>query len=237
MILQGKNTVIYGNVRFGSHVLIEDNVVIGHPSAAELHGCLLELHAYASLEQIYMNTSKAPVTIGDHAIIRSGTVIYSGVTIGAHFDCSHHVLIREGCTIGDHVYVKNQTEIMKHVQIGNHCRLAGLIADFSIIGHHVSSFGSLTHRYGHQYSHFDQGPILHDGCIVGREAVVIGPVHIYERAIVASNALVNFDVPAGSLVIGPKGTIRLDSYPAPEHAARPAIGPGAEPFPQEREHA
>src|SRR6266704_2529319 len=133
MLLQGKNTVIYGDVRFGSHVILEDNVVIGHPSAAELQGCLSDLQDYASVEQLYASKSKDPVTIGDNAIIRSGTVIYSGVTIGSHFDCSHNVVIRENCTIGDFVYVKADTVIMKQVRIGSHCRLSGMIGDNSNI--------------------------------------------------------------------------------------------------------
>ncbi len=219
MMLRGKNTVLYGDVRCGANVLIEDNVVIGHPSAAELEGCLDKVQEYTSVEQLYMSKSNAPVTIGDNTIIRSGTVIYSGVTIGSNFDCSHNVLIREDCTIGDHVYIKSNTVMMKHVQVGSYCRLAGMIADFSVIGNHVSSFGSLTHRYGHHYSHFEQGPILHDGCIVGRGAIVVGRVHIYAHAIVAANALVNFDVPAGSLVTGPKGTIRPNEYTVPVEAA------------------
>lgn len=233
MVLRGKNTVIYGDVRFGSNVLIEDNVVIGHPSAAELQGCLSDLHAYASVEELYHTKSRAPVVIGDNAIIRSGTVIYSGVTIGNHFDCGHSVLIREGCTIGDFVYVKSNTEIMKQVRIGNHCRLGGLICDYSIVGNYVSSLGWLTHRYGHQASPLDQGPILHDGCIVGREATVIGHVHIYERAIVAANALVNFDVPAGSLVTGPKGSIRPNKYATLLDPACIASEHVSVPFPQE----
>lgn len=233
MVLRGKNTVMYGDVRLGANVLIEDNVVIGHPSAAELQGCLRDLQTYASVEELYHNKSKAPVIIGDNAIIRSGTVIYSGVTIGSHFDCSHHVLIREGCTIGDDVYIKSHTVMMKQVRVGNHCRLAGMIADLTVIGNHVSSFGALTHRHGHNWSHTDLGPILHDWCIVGREATVIGNVHIYEYAIVASNALVNFDVPASSLITGPKGVIRSDKYSVPSDPVRVESGQMSASSPQE----
>ncbi len=211
MLLQGKNTVIYGDVRFGSNVILEDNVVIGHPSAAELQECLSDLQDYASVEQLYASKSKGPVTIGDNAIIRSGTVIYSGVTIGSHFDCSHHVLIRENCTIGDFVYIKAGTVIMKQVRIGNHCRLAGVIGDNSSIADSVSSFGFLSHRYARHYipeMSKDLGPTLHEGCIVGRGAVLIGDVHVYEQAVVGANTLVNFDIPAGSLVVGTKGHIQ-----------------------------
>src|SRR5579859_1940618 len=211
MLLQGKNTAIYGNVRFGAHVILEDNVVIGHPSAAELHECLSDLQGYASVEQLYASKSKDPVTIGDNVIIRSGTVIYSGVTIGSHFDCSHNVLIRENCTIGDFVYIKAGTVIMKQVRIGNHCRLAGVIGDNSSIADRVSSFGFLSHRYARHYipeMSKDLGPTLHEGCIVGRGAVVIGNVQVYEDALIGANTVVNFDVPAGSFVVGTKGHIR-----------------------------
>jgi serine O-acetyltransferase len=109
-----------------------------------------------------------------------------------------------------------------------------MIADYTIIGNHVSSFGSLTHRYGHQAASLDRGPILHDGCIVGREATVIGEVHIYDYAVIASNALVNFDVPAGSLVVGPKGSIRTNKYLVPPDPALVASGQRAMPLPQEQ---
>jgi acetyltransferase-like isoleucine patch superfamily enzyme len=211
MLLQGKNTVIYGNVRFGTNVILEENVIIGHPSAAELQGCLSELQDYTSVEQLYARRSKAPVVIGDNAIIRSGTVIYSGVTIGSHFDCSHHVVIREHCTIGNFVYIKAGTVIMKQVRIGDHCRLAGVIGDNSTIANNVSSFGFLTHRYARHYipeMSQDLGPTLHEGCIVGRGAVLIGEVHVHEHAVVGANTLVNFNVPANCLVIGPKGHVQ-----------------------------
>lgn len=211
MLLQGRNTVIYGNVHFGTNVILEENIVIGHPSAAELLGCLNELQDYESLEQLYQSKSKNPTIIGDNSIIRAGTIIYSGVTIGSHFDCGHKVVIRENCTIGDFVYIKTDTHVMKGVRIGSHCRLAGLIGDNSTIADNVSSFGSLVHRHATQYTpemSLALGPTLHEGCIVGRGAVVIDEVHIYEHAIVGANTVVNFDVPAGSLVVGVKGHIR-----------------------------
>ena len=211
MLLQGKNTVLYGNVHFGANVILEDNVVIGHPSAAELQACLRGLQDYESVEQLYNSSSKQPVIIGDNAIIRSGTVIYSGVTIGRNFDCSHNVLIRENCTIGDFVYIKAGTVIMKQVKIGSHCRLSGMICDNAIIADHVASFGVLTHRYairGIPQMREAPGPILHEGCIIGTGAILIEDVHVYEHAVVGANTLVNFDVPARSLVVGPQGHIR-----------------------------
>ena len=38
--------------------------------------------------------SAEPLRIGDHAIIRSASVIYTDTTIGHRFQCGHQVLIR-----------------------------------------------------------------------------------------------------------------------------------------------
>lgn len=209
----GKNTVIYGDVRFGRNVLIEDNVVIGHPSPAELAGCLDDLDRYESVEELYRKRSQAPVIIGDNAIIRSGTVIYSGVTIGDNFDCAHNVLIREKCHFGDAVYVKIGTQIFSRCTIGRNCRLAGLIGDNSTIEDDVSSYGLLVHKYAKQYT-LDMrnkpvgAPTLHKGCIVARAAVIIGDVHIGEQAYIAASTVVNFDVPPGALITGILGAAK-----------------------------
>lgn len=211
MILKGKTVKLYGNVQLGTNVILEDGVVIGHPSASELQGCLSELQQYESLDDLYQSKSQSPTIIGDNVIIRSGTVIYSGVTIGNNFDCSHNVLIRENCTIGDFVYIKADTVVMKQVRIGNRCRLAGSIADYSTIHDRVCTYGSLSHVHAGTYTPEMSkalGPTLHEDVLVGRDALVIGNVHVYEDAWVAANATVKSDVPAGSLVVGPKGEIR-----------------------------
>lgn len=211
MALIGKTTKLYGNIQLGANVILEDDVIIGHPSAAELQGCLSELQNYNSLDQLYQSKSKNSTIIGDNAIIRSGTIIYSGTTIGCNFDCGHKVLIRENCTIGDSVYIKTDTHVMKGVRIGSRCRIAGLVGDYSTVQEGVNSLGSLVHVHAGIYTPEMSkalGPTLHEGVLVGRGAVVIGEVHIHEDAWIAANTTVNFDVPAGSLVVGAKGQIR-----------------------------
>lgn len=227
MILKGTTVKLYGNVQLGTNVILEDGVVIGHPSASELQGCLSELQQYESLEELYQSKSQNPTIIGDNTIIRSGTVIYSGVTIGNNFDCAHNVLIRENCTIGDFVYVKASTIIMKQARIGSQCRLSGMICDNSIIADHVSSFGILTHRYAKHYTpdmSSAPGPILHEGCIIGTGAILIEDVHIYEHAVVGANTLVNFNVPSGCLAVGPKGEIHERKGTAPPRETISQIG-------------
>src|SRR5947209_19595223 len=38
-------------------------------------------------------------SLGPHAHLRRGTILYAGSTIGAHFETGHFVVIREQCTI------------------------------------------------------------------------------------------------------------------------------------------
>lgn len=204
---------IYGPVTLGAGSIVEAGVVIGHPSAEHLRAVRNQLGSFRSVDELYGRTSVTPTIIGPGSTIRSGTVIYEGVTTGTGFDCGHHVVIREHVQVGDEVYVKNHSEIMRNVRIGARCRVAGVLADHTVIGSAVSTFGVLTHRYGRYISPVDRdanlrepsllaAPSIADGAIIGRGAVVIGPCHIGEGAVVGANAVVNFDVAARSRVTG-----------------------------------
>ena len=57
------------------------------------------------------------VVIGKDALIRSGTVIHSGVTIGNNFESGHDVFIGSEVEIGDDVFVG------AHSEIGEGCRI------------------------------------------------------------------------------------------------------------------
>jgi acetyltransferase-like isoleucine patch superfamily enzyme len=120
--------------------------------------------------------------------------------------------------VGDHVYLKNNTEIMKGVVIGDGCRVAGVLADNSVVGNRVSTFGVLTHKYSRYLaprqpddvveSEQVEAPTLKDGAIVGRGAIILGPRVVNENAVVGANSVVTVDVPPNGRVLGPIGVIR-----------------------------
>ena len=60
-----------------------------------------------------------PMRIGDHAIIRSGTIIYANTTIGHRFQCGHQVLIRAEVTIGDRCVVHHKCTLEGRIRIGD----------------------------------------------------------------------------------------------------------------------
>ena len=215
-ILIGENVKMYGPITIGTNVIIEDDVIIGHPSPQELNNPLFNsLLDYDSLDILYREKTVNATIIGDNSIIRSGSVIYSGCVIGNHFDCGHNVIIREKVMIGEYVYIKPFAYLMTNVKIGNRCRLAGSIADYTVIGNNVSSFGVLTHRRLRRHNDFQsdptkvpedtQGPIVEDDCIIGRDAIIVGKVRIGKNSIVGANTFVNFDVPPNSKILGVKG--------------------------------
>ncbi|MDP7277180.1 MAG: hypothetical protein QF363_17000, partial [Planctomycetaceae bacterium] len=60
-----------------------------------------------------------PLRIGDHAIIRSGAIIYANTTIGHRFQCGHQVLIRAEVTIGDRCVVHHKCTLEGRLRVGN----------------------------------------------------------------------------------------------------------------------
>ena len=134
-VVIGENAVIGDNSFLDSQCMIRDNVFIGENSYVGPYCILGEYQA-----SFYQNFSmeNAPLRVGDHAVIRSHSVLYSGSTIGAWFQTGHHVTVREGtqagshwrlgtlsdvqgdCTIGEYVNMHSNVHIGKGSQIGNY---------------------------------------------------------------------------------------------------------------------
>ena len=79
--------------------------------------------------------SSNKLKIGDGAIIRSFTTIYSGSKIGDNFKTGHNVLIRESCKIGNNVSVGSNSVIEFKVVIEDNVRLHSkcFIPEYSIL--------------------------------------------------------------------------------------------------------
>ncbi len=213
-MLKGTNVKIYGNVEFGEDVIIEDNTIIGYPSANETKS--INAKNFTDLDEYYNSCSKEKTYIGNHSVIRAGSVIYSGVHIGNNFECGNNIIIRENSIIGNNTYCKSNTEIMKYVQVGNNCRIAGVLADYAIIMNNVSSFGIITHHYSERPDNIEKfnlitpekAAIVEDNCIIGRGAVLIGNIRIGHDSKIGANALVNFNINPYSFVVGEKANVK-----------------------------
>lgn len=214
-VLVGQGVRIWANSVIHDNCIIEDNVQIGHPSPSEVSS-FRKQHHIQELNTLDIMDSfvKADTVIGHQSIIRSGTVIYSGVTSGVNFDCGHNVCIRERCQFGDNCYLTGNTELRRDVSVGNNTKLAGTICDRSIIGNNVTMLGHLMHTYRScEPGHIEEAPILEDDVIVGREAYVIGKVQLGKGSFVSAGSAVTTSIPPYTLVGRQKNTFYTNKSP------------------------
>jgi acetyltransferase-like isoleucine patch superfamily enzyme len=146
--------------------------------------------------------------IGRDAVVRSGSVLYAGSTIGDFFETGHNVIVREENQIGANVKIWNNTvidygcTIGDRVKIHSNCYVAQFttIEDDVFLGPGVSLAndphpGSATHLCM-------RGPTLKAGAQIGMNATILPFVTIGERALVGAGAVVTRDVPPGMVVVG-----------------------------------
>ena len=153
------------------------------------------------------------VTIGNDAVIRSGSVIYCEVTIGDGFQCGHNVLIREKTVIGSNTSIGTASIIEGYSTIGNNVRIQSMvfvptnteIADGVFIGPGVL----LTNdRYPPTGKPELKGPILEEYSVIGAKVVILPGIRIGKGAAVAAGSVVTRDVPSGKMAIGSPARVR-----------------------------
>jgi len=179
----------------GNNVKIEEGVILCHPTR---DGII------------------RPVIIGDNSYIRSGTVIYSGVSLGKYCQTGHHVVLRENVVIGDYTVIgtgvkcEGETRIGSHVLIETQSHITAYmeIEDYVFIGGFVGTTNDPRMLHNRQWlrkkpkSEELKGPTLKRGCRIGSGAILLPGITIGIEAIVAAGAVVTKDVPDGSVVMG-----------------------------------
>ncbi len=149
------------------------------------------------------------VIIGDAARIRSGTVIYGGVTIGKYLQTGHNVVIREENVIGDNFSIWNNSVIDYGCSIGNgvkiHCNC--YIAQFTTIEDNAFLAPGVTiandlHPGCAFSSKCMRGPHIHKGAQIGVNVTIVPFVHIGENCLIGAGSVVTKDVPPYSLAYG-----------------------------------
>ncbi|MDR0307410.1 MAG: hypothetical protein LBI42_11315 [Chitinispirillales bacterium] len=211
-VIFGDNIHIYGEVEVAENAIIENNVVIGHPSPFTLSD--IEFNCSLKLRDVYDTISQGKTFIGSNSIIRSNTTIYNGTKIGNNFDCAHNVIIRENCNIGKGCYVFPSTYFYNNVSIGNNCRINGTLCARTIIGNYTSMLGHTSHKYSSGIEgEIEPAPTIHDGVIIGREAVIIGDISIGKFSYITTNSVLLKSTCEYSLMAGiPARLIRYRNH-------------------------
>jgi len=148
-----------------------------------------------------------PTRIGDHAIIRSGSIVYADTTIGRRFQCGHQVLIRAEVTIGDRCVVHHKCTLEGRLRIGNGVKIMAhvylpsttVIGDMVFIGPGTTF---LNDRLPMRRAATVQGARIEDHVTIGGGVTICPGVTIGRGSFIAAGAVVNKDVPPYTLAMG-----------------------------------
>ncbi len=198
---------MYGINSIDNNCIILENVILGYPTnkiIQELSNSTIPISEYE-----FKGT-----TIGENAVIRSGSIIYCDVEIGDDFRSGHNILIREHTTIGDNVLIGTNVVVDGNTTIGNNVSIQSnayiptntTIEDNVFIG----PCAVLTNdKYPVRKKYKLKGPTLRFNASIGANSTILPGVEVGESAMVAAGALVTKDVPPRKLAIGVPAKIRM----------------------------
>lgn len=218
----GKNVVIKHNCIIEDNVIIGDNVFIDSNTIIRSYSSIGAESAIGSNCIIgeYWNDFYAdyavhdhPLLIGNNALIRSGSIVYAGSTIGNRFQTGHQVTIREKSCIGDSVSIGTLSDIQGNCSIGNYVRMhsnvhigqLAQIDDFVWIFPYVV----LTNDPTPPSENF-AGVHVHSFAIIATGSVIMPGLDIGQDALVGAGAIVTKSVPEYSVFVGNPAAARSD---------------------------
>jgi acetyltransferase-like isoleucine patch superfamily enzyme len=186
----------YGKNKIGNNAQIFEPVFLGFPS-----------------REFLGKTGYPGTTIGDNAVLRTGTIIYCNVIIGNNFSSGHNVLIRENTIIGNNTAIGTSSVIEGTCTIGDNCRIQSMvfIPTNTEIGNDVfiGPHAVLTNdRYPPTGKPELKGPVLENNVTIGANATILPFVRIGEGAAVAAGSVITRDVPPRVLAIGSPARFR-----------------------------
>ncbi len=195
------NTLIWGPIEIGSKTFFGPNCLVGHPGKNDLDK-FLEAEGLD-----FIGPEKAITKIGQHVVVRSNCILYSGITIGEAVTFGHHVLLREETrigkksTIGSKVVIDGSCLIGERVSIqtGAYIPRYSEIRDLAFLGPHCIL---LNDKYLSRKRTELAGPTIRRGASIGGGAIILPGVIIGEDAVVAAGAVVTKDVPDRTVVAG-----------------------------------
>jgi UDP-3-O-[3-hydroxymyristoyl] glucosamine N-acyltransferase len=232
--------VLYSGVEIADNVSIEagsiiyENVSIGKDSHVGAQCVLGERLGGRKVAKDYVNPK---LLIGANSVIRTGTIIYAGCTMGEGFQTGSRAVIREESHFGTNCSFGALAQCDGQVKIGNNCRFHNnvFIATFTTIEDNVHFYPmSCTVDSLHPPCQKGrEGPHLEEGVIVGAKVLILPRVKVGKGAILAGASVVTHDVPANMVVAGaPAKVIRrkdevrchLEDRPAYDVAMENAVG-------------
>ncbi len=149
------------------------------------------------------------LVLGAGARLRSGTILYEGSTIGAHFQTGHNVVVREENRIGDHVAIWSHTVVDYGCVIGNGVKIhTGVyVAQFTTLEDDVFLAPGVVitndiHPGCPESSRCMRGPTICRGAQIGGNVTLLPYIEIGERALIGAGSVVTKDIPPRAVAYG-----------------------------------
>lgn len=225
----GKNVTIAATARIGENVtlrdgvIIEDHVVVGDNCYIDYNTIIKENVTLGANSFVGANSilgeflqdffdgnvnKKHPLTIGEHALIRSGAIIYGDTEIGPYFQAGHRVTIREKTHMGEHVILGTLSDVQGDCQIGNyvhmhsnvHIGMKATLKDFVWIYPYVVLTNDPTPP-----SETLDGVTVEKFAVVCTGTVVLPGLHIGQDALIGAGTTLTKDVPDMTIMVGNPG--------------------------------
>tara|TARA_A100001015_G_C14859650_1_gene659807 strand:- start:373 stop:972 length:600 start_codon:yes stop_codon:yes gene_type:complete len=148
------------------------------------------------------NSIKDKLTVGDGAVIRSFTTIYSGSKIGNNFNTGHNVLVRENCEIGNNVSIGSNSVIEFKVIIEDNVRLHSkcFIPEYSILKKYcwLAPGVTLTNSKfpNNKFSKEKlKGVTIEMYAIIGANVTILPSILIGKRSLIGAGSVVTKSIP------------------------------------------
>lgn len=221
----GNNVVLEDDVYIDYGCIIRDNVKIGRGTYVGANSILGEYQADFCVKR----TNKAEhLTIGEQSVIRSGSIIYSGTTIGDEFQTGHRVTIREHAEIGHHVSVGTLSDIQGYCKIGNYVRMHSNvhIGQESVIEDFVWIFPYVILTNDPTPPSYDLcGVTLKSFSVVATGSILLPGVTVEGDSLIAAGAIVTKDVHATEVVGGNPAKVISNTSRIKNHITGEAVYP------------
>jgi len=182
--------IVHKNVHLGKNCSIGHFVILGKPPLNKQDGEL-------------------KLEIGNNAIIRSFTTIYSGNKIGNNFTTGQNVSIRENNVIGNNVIIGSSSTIEFENLIGNGTHIhSGCFLEMTKLGKNVFVGPNVVFTDDPHpmkcpyYKECKGGPILEDLVKIGANCTILPGVKIGRNSLIGAGSVVIGDIPPDSVYVG-----------------------------------
>lgn len=156
-----------------------------------------------------------PARIGNHGILRKGTIIYGDVTAGDYLQTGHYAIIRARVEMGNYCTVCNHSTLEGLIKMGDGVRIMShvYVPSRTRMGNHVFVGPGVTFLNDKRPCRAEPmptpvGATLEDEVVIGGGCTILPGILIGKGSFIAAGCVVTKDVPPQHLVMGVPGRMR-----------------------------